>query len=65
MTELRPWCECDPEFEGRCPVPCALETIGRGDPALIPQATPGVTRSDPEASGAHDDESPASDGSSR
>ena len=30
---LRPWCECDPEYEGRCPAPCALETIGSSDAA--------------------------------
>jgi hypothetical protein len=29
----RPWCECDPEYEGHCPDPCALDTIGTTDVA--------------------------------
>lgn len=24
-TEPRPWCECDPEYEGRCPYPCQID----------------------------------------
>jgi hypothetical protein len=25
--EQRPWCECDPEYEGRCTDPCQLAVL--------------------------------------